>query len=455
MVTMELTSEITEEQLQLLAIAAANVAGGRHEFRADATIRQESKALVAEMRKVKRNEAKRETYKWRNVGERFALDMGYDEEMSSRIDAWQDALKARPHSETHMRNIARALFNPRAFERFNSDAENVEEYRTHVLANWRSEVRAYAEWKESVADIGMTIPLSLGDMRADHGSRFFNYAVKKWNLAGYGEFLFGADVQDAFQTAMAECIANGDWVNPSGDGRVKGNRVPLYGALWRHVALAVRRAVWQNTRFTYDTPEPEFSWEEWERTPQDKEAYALRFALTGSRQSLAEWAEWDEYRAIREATEATRERIIAERESRLGMLDASRKAIAQLVMSGMTVQRIANALGRKVESLAADLDTDEMRPTSRFLPRRGMTESERAEKLEFAQRMEAHAANLRMKYRDMQADNYANGRVFRRGNGSTRSALAFTLASEETRIPGDTGSVVAQGSGYLRTVDAA
>lgn len=452
METMEMTLELSQEELSLLAIAAANVAGGRHEFRADSAIRQESTALVAEMRKRKRNETRRETYKWRNVGERFAFDIGYGEFDSARIEEWQDVLKARPYSETHMRDIAKALFNPKKFAAKHNDAENVEEYRAHVLADWRNEVRAYAEWQDAVAAIGMTIPVSLADMRADHGSRFYNYATKKWFLAGYAEFLFGSEVADAFQTGMLSCIESGDWINPKADGRVKGFKVPAYGALWRHIALAVRRAVWANTRFTYDHAEPSFSWEEWETTANaDATAFALR--LNGSRQSLAEWAEYHEYRAIRDAISESVKRIEFERETRIGMLSEARRAIAQLVMGGMTVKRIAHLLGRTVEGLSADIANDDIQPAMRFLPTRGMTESERADKLEFAQRMEAHAQNLRMKYADMQADNYANGRIFRRGNGSTDSAMIG--AATVVRIPGTTGSVVSQASGYTRTVVAA
>lgn len=425
------TLELTQEQIANLAIAAANVAGGRHEFRADGIVRAESSALVATLRKRKNNSARREAYKWRMAGQRFAFDIGYSETDSAKIAAWQELLKSRPNADRVLTRIARYLCIPRSAK--------VENWRETVSEYIRTgEMRRVQEWRDSVARLGMTIPLSLADMRADHGSRFYNYAVRKWNTAGYAEFLFGSDVADAFQTAMAECLAAGDWTG--------AERRPAYGALWRHMSLAVRRAVWSNTRFTYDAPEAPFSWEEWEQTANaEYPAFVLR--ATGNRQSLAEWAEYAEYRAIRDAMAASVERIKFEREERLNMLSTARKAIAQLVLSGMTVTRIANMLGRNVESLASDLASEELPLAPRMLPSRDFTETERADIVAERDALNAHAELLRMRYADMQADNYANGRVFRRGEGSTVSAMD---AAPSVAVAGTKGSVLCQGNGWNR-----
>lgn len=443
------TIGFSESELSLLAIAAANVAGGRHEFRADSAIRQESSALVKELRRKSRNSARRETYRWRNVGERFAFDVGYTFDQNDAISEWQDALKSRPHSDAYMRNIARALFNPRAFARMNSDAADVDAYREYVLTDWRQTVREYVEWRDSVAAIGGRIPVSLADMRADRGSRFYNYATRKWNVAGYAEFLFGADVSDAFQNGMVSAIASGDWINPRGDGRVTGCKVPTYGALWRHIALAVRRAVWQNTRFTYDAPEREFDWAEWERTANDSVPSVALRADSANRQTIAEWAEYQEWRAVRDAVSATVARIAEERAERIRMLESGRQAIAQLLIGGMSIGRIARALGRTVEGLERDLSAPDAFPLAmRFLPTRPETLSETADRLEAIARMNGHAANLRTKYADAVADNYANGRVFRRADipaptssgmaeGArtvSRSAMTYDASAERKRL---------------------
>jgi len=416
METMELT--LTSEQKSLLATIAATLAGGRHEFRADATIREESSALVATLRRKRTNESRRNVYKWRAMGERFAFDTGYSEDELSRIAEWQDTIAELPHRDA-LKRIARALLNPtkdearftRKFRKANPDAspelisEHYSAYRESTLKDWRVTVRNYATIRDAAEMIG-AFPVSLADARNSNGSRFLNYARKHWTLAGYRPDIHGYSVEDALQDGFLSALESGHWVGK--------HHMPTYGHLWRHVRMAVVRAAWRNTVATYspDSSEP-FNWDAWAETANsDIAAFVLR-TDSASRQTIAEWTEYGEYRAIQECVKSTTEYVAELRHDRMVMLSECRKAFASAILSGLPLATIAHALGRTIEGMYSDLSGD-IAPAVTFLPRRADTEAEYADKMDAIARMNGHAHNLRMRRADIQADNYANGRVFRK-----------------------------------------
>lgn len=355
----------TETQTELLAKVAAGLAGGRHAWRVtDDSVKESARQLVAENRRQGKNMRQNAARRARRALMQDAYFSDYEPGAVEAIRAiWQNMPK-----RSLMRDIARALFRPDIETEF-------------VLPDdWRDIVRAHARGRAALKSAD--IPIRLADFRPD--GMVANYARKHWHQHTHGTLaIHGVDVLDLVQDAYVSAIESGDTI------RVSGRNVPSYAQIFRHVRRALTTGVHRYAMATYapDTSES-FDWSEVEP------------------KTVEEWIAYESWRDMTDAIERASRRAREERESRLSILDSTRRAMAELVMSGMTVRQIANTLGRTVESMLSELDETIAPAMVWHSP--VVTEADRQDAIERANAERAHAERLRaiqaIKYREYAAN---------------------------------------------------
>lgn len=349
------TLTISDVETSLLAAVAAGLNGGRFAHLAtDAAVRDAALEAVRPAREARRRASARKRSAARaNVkrmeaaarAEAFAAWAGYSATDEARI-AEVFAIFQRSPKRSAVRRIARALLAPETFARSREfagwDAADIAAERRATLANWRVTIRAYSAARRELAIMG-AFPISRFDASPTVDSRFYRNVVKHWHNYAEGRHvaIHGVTPDDVFQDAMVAAIESGDTL----DG------VPTFGNMYMHTRRATESAVYTYRRgHSHGEPFTAWEWADWEAwgIAQNVDAFAYS--------TMPEWLAYDAARSAHDATNAFREALAESRAIRSATLSESRRALASLVMSGMTVTRIAALLGRTVEAITADIE---------------------------------------------------------------------------------------------------
>ena len=330
---------LSPELIELYAGLSASLDGGRYAHLAkNDAVREGAKPMVmaarierARVSATDRQALKRKrdaiTAKWRDYS---------DAELSliSGIHAtWKNAPK-----RAVIRNIARVILDNRSSHRDNSTCTCVDCYT--LPRNWRGMVRAYSAARNATKIMG-EFGLSRNDMRADNGSRFFNYAAKYWHKYAGGKHvsLHGVDVSDVFQDAMLAAIESGDTV---------GHRVPAYGPAYLHTRQAVEGAVYDyRTGGHVKSDYRAWTWADWQEWAESPT------------KTLEEYAGYAVAREIHLAEVELANARRAARDAKAGELAASKQLLAKLLTHGETIERITAITGRSVAALLKNVDSDD------------------------------------------------------------------------------------------------
>lgn len=351
---------LTPDATALLARVAAGLNGGRFaHLVSDETVKAEAQALVIPARDKRRrlNAQKRyaavQSVKARNAAW-LAEWRDYSEEETSRIellfDAWKDAPK-----RSLVRAIAKRLF--RGDDAIpHTDATACSCVDCLDMSDWRTTVKRYATARKASAILG-DFAISRNDMSTSSDSRFFRHVVKHWHHYAGGKHvaLHGVTPDDVLQDAFLSALEAGN---------VTGN-VPTFGPMFLHSRQAVESAVYTYRRgHSHSESFSQWSWADWQAWAADNSG--PRLAYSSDSNILAEWQAYDAARKAHEAIERHDAGLKAYREERMAGLDDARQALASLVLSGMSVTRVANVIGRTVDAIANGLDASSL-PTVSYL----------------------------------------------------------------------------------------
>lgn len=284
-----------------------------------------------------------------------------------------------------------------------ADRPHVSEYEDATIRYFRLSA-LYARVNAGSARVG-AFPISRRDMHAET-SRFTRMAASRHFtfVGGRDRATVQVDAADILQGGFIRAIENGDTVNG----------VPTYGALFRHVQAErahltrvelANRAAFARVQFGH-APEESQQW------PSATDKHAMRLIGTRNhatidqhRASLADLHR-EEQRAMLDDAETHSARSIAVHA--LGETFASK--IAPLVMRGVTVQEIADAMRLAPETVFARIQDENVGVSS------GVDHSARSSAMEREAEIEAeidaaqaeHAARLRRAELDRRIDVYAN-----------------------------------------------
>ena len=400
------TLTITDDQRSALALIAGTLAGGRHAFRVtDETIKREATERAVKSRRERRATLARERRNARS-DRRERVFADYDIETLERIAELRAVWASMP-KRSLMRRIARAILHDRSTCRECKPlAKNETCERGMVPDNWRDTVRAFRDGSRKSAELG-SFPIKRDDQRITTSVLMLS-ARKHWHEYAGGRHVtvHGADVEDAFQSGMLAALESGDYVKRERpDGTFEN--IPTYGRAFWHVrasvnALATGRSLAGIRTFG--------TWND-EIEPFTLDEFIPR--------TVNDWLAYETHRDVIDSRERYVRRIAAEREERLAILSETRKSLAMLIHSGMSVRAIAGALGRTPSGILSDLSGD-MAPAQRFLPH-VVTDAEREDARTRVLAQAEHALRLRriaaIAAEDSWQANYAAGSI--RANGET------------------------------------
>jgi DNA-directed RNA polymerase specialized sigma24 family protein len=386
---------LTIETSALLATLAGTLAGGRHAFRVkDAAVKDAATATAKLNRAARRKDAARKAYALKVKARVSRYMVGYTLDDMVRIDAlfnvWQNAPK---------RKTVVAAFRARNHDV--STCEGCDACVEHItrpalialLAAYKSardDASAIGSFSVVNADMLMIRPERDSEGRVVKGNRFYGTAIKRWTTRYQGQTtIAGTSVEDALQDAYVSAIESGDTLNG----------IPTFGPLWRHVATAVTTAVWSHAR--YGAGHTSESFVPWDWTIEEP--------LT-----IEDWAAYGAFRETERANEEIHAAIRSERDARLAMLEASRNALASLILQGMTVRKIASILGRTVEGIESDVNGSQA--PAQVWHGGALTPTAIETLAERNRAVAKHAETLRAIRVNVEADNYANGRIFAPAN---------------------------------------
>jgi hypothetical protein len=195
-------------------------------------------------------------------------------------------------------------------------------------------------------------------MSTSSDSRFYRNVVKHWHAYTGGRHVavYGVTPDDILQDAFVAAIESGD---------VTDGNVPTFGPMYMHTRQATESAVFTYRRgHSHSTPYTAWTWTDWQAWADENAGPRLAYSTDSN--VLAEWQAFDAARLAHTDSERYHAGLAEYRSQRIASLDEARASLAALVMSGMTVGRIARLIGRTVDAIAAGLD-EASAPTVSYL----------------------------------------------------------------------------------------